>query len=50
MTDGVSVTECIDGDGTHIAGATCACDPRIQDGYSLTVVGSAALVRIVGTR
>jgi hypothetical protein len=50
MTDGVSVTECIDGDGTHILGPSCACDPRIQDGYSLTVTGDAALVRIIGTR
>ena len=50
MTDGVSVTECVDGDGTHIAGPTCPCDPRIQDGYSLTVVGNGALARIIGTR
>ena len=50
VTDGTHVTECIDGDGTHIPGPTCPCDPRIQDGYSLTVVGDAALVRVIGTR
>jgi hypothetical protein len=50
VTDGTYVTECIDGDGTHIPGPNCACDPRIQDGYSLTIVGDAAFVRIVGAR
>ena len=50
VTDGVHVTECIDGDGvTHIPGQDCPCDPRIQDGYSITVTGDAALIRIVGT-
>jgi len=48
--DGASVTECIDGDGTHIVGKTCACDPRMKDGYSLSVVGQGAFARIIGTR
>jgi hypothetical protein len=49
--DGATVTECIDGDGvTRIVGRTCACDPRIQDGYSLAVVGDGAFARIIGTR
>jgi hypothetical protein len=37
LGDGQRVIGCIDGDGTPIEGEGCVCDPRIADGYSVSV-------------
>lgn len=46
-SDSLGIYECVDGDGTVIAGELCGCDPRIADGYSvlfkLTGVGAELL-------
>ncbi len=39
---------CIDGDGTEILGPSCACDPRIVDGYSASFYFHAIPANIVG--
>jgi hypothetical protein len=45
QADSGGIIQCIDGDGTVIAGATCGCDPKIVDGYSavfdFTAVGAS---------
>jgi hypothetical protein len=46
--NGDYVTHCIDGDGTVLEGADCACDPRIADGYSVAFRGSSVPARIDG--
>lgn len=48
--DGVTVLQCIDGDGTVIPGPTCACDARIADAYSLAFSTEAIAATIVGVR
>jgi hypothetical protein len=44
------VVACVDGDGTHITGPTCPCDPRIADGYSGAIAMTAVPARIVGVQ
>jgi hypothetical protein len=46
--DGVSITACVDGDGTVIRDPECFCDPRIQDGYSVALTGTAVRGYLVG--
>jgi hypothetical protein len=46
--NGATVTHCTDGDGTVINSANCACDPRIADGFSMALRGSAITAHIVG--
>ena len=46
--DGYTVVECIDGDGTHIPGPDCPCDPRIADGYSVAMHSTGVRAHIVG--
>jgi hypothetical protein len=46
--DGTSIKECIDGDGTVIAGHDCPCDPRIADGYSTAFRATAITAKLVG--
>ncbi len=48
--DGVTVLECIDGDGTEILGPSCACDARIADAYSVTFSTEAIAATVVGVR
>lgn len=48
--DGVSILQCIDGDGTIITGDDCVCHPNIADGYSLAVELDAIGARLVGVR
>jgi hypothetical protein len=46
--DGGKVTSCVLADGTSIEGHSCACDPRMVDGYSLAFNFSAVPAIIVG--
>ncbi len=46
--DGDGIASCIDGDGTVIDGAGCACDPRIGDAYSVSVAVEGAPATISG--
>jgi len=46
--DGMSVVQCIDGNGTIIDGHGCVCDPRIADGYSVAMRGTGVRATIVG--
>jgi hypothetical protein len=46
--DGSTIARCTDGDGTVIEGSDCACDPRIADGFSMALRGSAITAHIVG--
>jgi hypothetical protein len=48
--DGETVRECIDGDGTVVAGAGCACDPRIVDAYSLAFTVQLIEVDVIGVK
>jgi hypothetical protein len=48
MPGGTTVARCIDGDGTVIAGANCACDPRIQDGFSTAIEAEGVGAVIAG--
>lgn len=48
VADDSGITSCIDGDGTTIPGPGCACDPRMADGYSITVSFSAVDATLVG--
>jgi hypothetical protein len=51
LGDGISVRECIDGDGeTVIEGRQCVCHPAIVDGYSITWALSAGPAEILGIR
>jgi hypothetical protein len=34
QTDSAGIISCTDGDSTIVSGETCACDPRIADGFS----------------
>lgn len=48
-TDGdMQIDLCIDGNGTQIVGTSCVSDPRIADGYSMSVQISAVRARIGG--
>jgi cysteine-rich repeat protein len=48
-TDGnMQIDLCIDGNGTQIVGTACVMDPRIADGYSMSVQISAVRARIAG--
>jgi cysteine-rich repeat protein len=48
-TDGdMQIDLCIDGNGTQILGTTCVSDPRIADGYSMSVQIQAVRARIAG--
>ena len=48
-TDGdMQVDLCIDGNGTQIIGTSCVMDPRIADGYSMSVQIQAVRARISG--
>ncbi len=44
----VEIEKCIDGDGTEIPGMLCGCDPRMQDGYSVTFETDLVGAVIVG--
>ncbi len=46
--DGQDIDHCVDGDGTIIPGASCPCDPRIQDGISGAFDFVAVPATIVG--
>lgn len=46
--DGVSILECIDGDGTVIPGRDCPCHPDIADAYSLFLRFPLARAAILG--
>ncbi len=46
--DGQDVASCTTADGVTIPGATCACDPRIKDGFSGAFDFSAVPAMIVG--
>jgi len=46
--DGMTVTQCVDGNGVVITGRDCACDSRIVDGYSFALRGTAVPAAIVG--
>jgi hypothetical protein len=46
--DGQDISSCKTPDGTVIPGATCACDPRIHDGFSAAFDFSAVPGAIVG--
>jgi hypothetical protein len=46
--NGETVARCIDGDGAEILGPSCACDPRMVDGYSIAFEGTAVPARITG--
>jgi hypothetical protein len=48
--DGVSVAECIDGDGTHIAGKDCPCSAEIQDAISGSLALEGVRAYILGYR
>ncbi len=48
-SDDDQIIGCIDGDGTAIDSPTCACDPRIADGFSASAQIEAVPARIVGT-
>lgn len=48
--DGVSIAECIDGDGTVIPGADCVCSPKIADAYSMGAEIQLVKANIVGVR
>ncbi len=37
QTDSSGILGCTDGDGTAIPGELCGCDPRMADGYSITL-------------
>ncbi|MBI4509856.1 MAG: hypothetical protein HY698_09480 [Deltaproteobacteria bacterium] len=45
-SDGVRA--CLDGNGKPMDGRSCSCDPRVQDGYSLTFHASLVRARIIG--
>lgn len=45
---GAGVYACIDADGTRIDGPTCACDPRIADGFSLALEVTAVKALLLG--
>jgi hypothetical protein len=42
------VKECIDGDGTVVPGADCACDPRFVDGYSMALELKGVRTKVLG--
>jgi hypothetical protein len=42
------VYACIDGNGTRIDGKTCACDPRMADGFSLALQVTAVKATLLG--
>jgi hypothetical protein len=46
--NGQVVTGCVSGSGVTIDGHECACDPRIQDGYSVGLFTNAVSATIVG--
>jgi uncharacterized protein (DUF2249 family) len=46
--DGDDVVGCIDGDGTVVEGPDCPCDPRMADGYSVSVDVHAVTAAITG--
>jgi hypothetical protein len=51
LGDGLTVRECIDGDGvTVIPGRECVCHPAIVDGYSITWSLTAGPAEILGIR
>jgi hypothetical protein len=45
-----NVVECVSGAGVHIKGTSCACDPRIADGYSQAYHWHGVPAKIIGTR
>jgi hypothetical protein len=42
------VYACVDGNGTRIEGAACACDPRMTDGFSLALEVGAVKAILLG--
>lgn len=50
LGNGTHVIACVDGDGTHIDGSECACDPRIKDGYSVAFAGTGVPAHVLGIR
>lgn len=46
--DGETVVGCVDGDGTPVEGPDCPCDPRMADGYSVSVEVHAVAATITG--
>jgi hypothetical protein len=49
--DGVTIQECIDGDGTTVIdGRDCPCHPSIVDGYSSALGFEIVSARLVGVR
>jgi hypothetical protein len=50
ISDGVTLKECIDGDGTVIPGADCACHPSIRDGISTVLRIESVPARVIGFR
>ena len=47
--EGQNIVSCTDGDGTVIEDPACACDPRIQDGYSVAIRATGVPATILGT-
>jgi hypothetical protein len=47
--DGVSILDCVDGDGTVIDGPDCPCHPAIVDGYSVGMEFLSVQAEVVGT-
>ncbi len=48
--DGISVLECIDGDGTIITGRDCPCHPRIVDAISAAIAIELVPAVVLGVR
>ena len=44
------ITECIDGNGTHIMGEMCQFDPRMADGFTTAFQAYGPWIRFVGVR